>query len=69
MPTVLEPIDLVKVAERYGRKWVALTLDMRKVRASGDSVEEVEEKLERKGVSLNDVVITKPPRSDTCLAI
>ena len=69
MPEVLEPIDLVKIAKRYGRKWVALTLDMRRIRASGNSVEEVEKKLAEKGIPVDEVMITKPPRPDTCLAI
>lgn len=69
MPAVLEPIDLTKVADRYGRKWVALTLDMQKVLASGYSVEEVEKKLVSKDILPCDVIITKPPRPDTCLAI
>ena len=69
MSISLEPIDLVEIAESYGRKWIGLAFDMRKVYASGNSPEEVEEKLAKNGISLDGVIITKAPRPDTCLAI
>ncbi len=69
MPSALEPIDLAKIADRYGRKWVALTFDMQNVLASGNSVEEVEQKLISKDISPCNVIITKPPHPDACLII
>lgn len=64
-----ETVDLTKIYRKYQDKWIALAIDMRKVYASGRSIDEVEDKLNEKGVSLGDVTITKLPRPDSCLAI
>ena len=45
----LEPIDLTQELKPYENKWVALSLDHKRVLASGKSLREAKEKADKKG--------------------
>ena len=45
---ILKPVDLSKKLRAYENKWVALSLDYRKIFSSGKSLEEAIKKLQGK---------------------
>lgn len=45
---ILKPIDLSKKLRPYENKWVALTLDHKKVLGAGNTLREAREKAEKK---------------------
>ncbi len=53
--------------EKYSGKWIAVTKEG--IVASGDSVSEIESALKSKGISVEDVMITKVPRKDEEMSI
>lgn len=55
---ILKPIDLSKKLRRYENKWVALSLDNKKVLGAGDTLREAKEKAERKS---KDYILIKLP--------
>ncbi|MEO0087215.1 MAG: DUF5678 domain-containing protein [candidate division WOR-3 bacterium] len=55
---ILKPIDLSKKLKRYENKWVALSLDNKKILGAGDALKEAKEKAERKN---KDYILIKLP--------
>lgn len=56
-----------KEAEKYSGKWVAVT--DKGIVASAYSLSEVASSLEKRGVSLKDVMVMKMPRKDEEMSI
>lgn len=56
---ILKPIDLRKKLKPYENKWVALSLDHRKVLGVGETLREAKEKAEKK--SKKYIFIKLPP--------
>ena len=54
-------------AEKHSGKWVAVT--EKGIVASADSLSEVASSLEKKGLSLKDVMVMKMPRKDEEMSI
>jgi hypothetical protein len=56
---ILKPIDLSKKLRPYENKWVALSLDYKKVLGVGDTLEEAERKARKK--SKEYIFLKLPP--------
>lgn len=59
MENELKTIDLSKILEPYSNEWVALSIDEKKVIASGKTVKEALQKAKQKGE--NSPILTKVP--------
>lgn len=57
--TVLKPINLSKKLRPYENKWVALSLDHKKILSVGDTLREAKEKAEKK--SKEYIFLKLPP--------
>jgi len=59
MPNQIKAIDLSRLLRPYENKWVALSLDYKKVLGAGDTLKEAEEKARKK--SKEYIFIKLPP--------
>lgn len=58
-PLNLKPIDLSKKLKPYENKWVALSLDHKKVLGAGDTLEEAEKEAQKR--SKKYIFLKLPP--------
>ena len=52
--------DFIEIHKKYKGKWIALTLDEKKVIASGESLEQILEESKKKGLE-HPIVMRIPP--------